>query len=73
MIVYGSSLADGHEHSAKDLPVLLAGGAAADIRSGRLLRGRRDLSMSALHLALLQRLGVHQKQFADAGKPMDLA
>ncbi|MCP4172405.1 MAG: DUF1552 domain-containing protein [Fuerstiella sp.] len=73
MIVYGSSLSDGHEHEAKNLPLLLAGGAAAAIRSGRLVGGRREKSMSDLHLAVLQRLGVPHQEFADSQAPLDLS
>ena len=73
MVVYGSSLADGHEHSEKDLPLLLAGGGGGTIASGQLRGGRRDTSMSDLHLALLQRLGLPRAEFADSRRPLDLS
>ena len=77
MIVYGSSLADGHEHEAKNLPVVLAGGGGGTIRGGRVLSDAsksRDsgLSMSALHLALLQRIGVKSERFAESRTPIEL-
>ena len=72
MIVYGSSLADGHEHGDRDLPVLLAGGRNRGIRQGR-LRSGRELSMSSLHLSVLQRLGVGLDRFAESREPMDLS
>lgn len=72
MIVYGSSLSDGHEHSAENLPLLLAGGAAAEIRSGRVRGSRRRSSMSDLHLALLQRLGVPVERFAESDSALTL-
>ncbi|MFZ9089869.1 MAG: DUF1552 domain-containing protein, partial [Planctomycetaceae bacterium] len=56
MVVYGSSLSDGHEHAEKNLPVLLAGGGSTIIQ-GRRLGDRNDTSMSDLHLAMLQHLG----------------
>jgi hypothetical protein len=73
MVVYGSSLSDGHEHSAKNLPLLLAGGAAHSIKPGRLLASRRETSMSDLHLAMLQRLGVPKKKFAESQSPLELS
>jgi len=73
MIVYGSSLSDGHEHSAKNLPVLLAGGAAHDINSGRQVNSSRDTSMSDFHLAMLNRLGVRRDKFAESNSPLELA
>ncbi|HAY79467.1 MAG TPA: hypothetical protein DCY79_06625 [Planctomycetaceae bacterium] len=72
MIVYGSSLADGHEHSERDLPMLLAGGRAANIVQGRHRGGERATSMSDLHLALLQRLGVPVEQFGESRRPLPL-
>lgn len=72
MIVYGSSIADGHEHAEEDIPLLLAGGGAGTIQQGRIRGGRRRTSLSRLHLALLRRAGVPQETFADAGDPLDL-
>ncbi len=72
MILYGSNLADGHEHGAKDLPVLLAGRGGGTIKSGRLLKFERDTSLSRLHLSMLQRLGVKAKHFAETDEPIDL-
>ena len=72
MILYGSNLADGHEHAAKDLPLLLAGRGGGTVRSGRLLKFQRDASMSRLHLAMLQRVGVDAETFGEADEPMDL-
>jgi len=72
MIVYGSSIADGHEHAEHDLPLLLAGRGGGTIQPGRLIGGNRDTSMSRLHLALLQRIGVPLRQFADASEPLIL-
>ena len=66
MIVYGSSLADGHAHSEKNLPLLLAGRGGGAVKAGRQIAGRRDLSASDLHLALLRSLGVPQPRFAES-------
>ncbi len=73
MIVYGSSLSDGHEHTAKNLPVVLAGGAAHAIRPGRAMGNRRDMSMSDLHLAILQRLGLRNESFAESDSALTLS
>ena len=73
MIVYGSSLSDGHAHGAKDLPLLLAGGAARDIKPGRVVGGDKDSSMSDLHLAMLTRLGLPMEEFADSKSPLTLS
>ena len=72
MIVYGSSLSDGHEHSARNLPLLLAGGGACEVNQGMLRGTTRDTSMSELNLSILQRLGLPLEQFAETDRPMDL-
>ena len=72
MIVYGSSLADGHAHAEKNLPLLLAGGSQLKIQQGVRRGDRRDTSMSRLHLAVLNRLGVTTERFAEANQPLDL-
>ena len=73
MILYGSNLADGHEHAERNLPLLLAGGGGGTIRSGRQIAFRKDRSMSDLHLAMLQRLSPEFEQFAESNTPMDLS
>ncbi|GAB5403197.1 MAG: DUF1552 domain-containing protein [Aureliella sp.] len=73
MILYGSSLADGHEHEERDLPLLLAGGGGGTIRSGRQIDFGSDRSMSDLHLAMLQRLTPGIKQFAESTTEVTLS
>ena len=70
MILYGSNLADGHEHSARNLPLVIAGRGGGAIRSGRLVRFRRDTTMSNLHLTMLQTVGVQLDRFGDSTGPM---
>ena len=71
MIVYGSSIADGHDHKEQDLPILVAGGGGGAIRTGRQLRSRREVSLSRVHLATLNALGVPAEEFADSDEPAD--
>ena len=71
LIAYGSSLADGHAHAEENLPILLAGGGAS-IRTGRRVGGRRKTSMSELHLAMLQHVGVRRDRFAESRSSLTL-
>ncbi|MBL6923345.1 MAG: DUF1552 domain-containing protein [Akkermansiaceae bacterium] len=66
MIVYGSSIADGHAHEEENLPILLAGGGSGTLKTGHYLAPRRSTSMSRLHLAMLQRMGVPCDRFGEA-------
>ena len=72
MIVYGSSISDGHEHGEKNLPILLAGGGGGTIRTGRYFNPRRSTSMSRLHLAMMRRMGVPSEEFAETGDALVL-
>ena len=74
MIVYGSSLSDGNTHTHEDLPVLLAGGGAGQIRGGRHLRYPKETPMANLLLTLLDRMGVPAEKVGDStGKVEHLA
>ena len=70
MIVYGSSLADGHEHGAKNLPVVVAGKARGAFKTGRQVKFRRDTSMSNLHLLMLQQMDDSVDRFGESDTPM---
>jgi len=69
MIVYGSSLSDGNRHHHSNLPTLLAGGAAGDIRGGRHIRYKQGTPMTNLFLTMLGIAGVQPEKIGDsAGK-----
>ncbi len=70
MIVYGSGIADGHAHGEKNLPILLAGGGGGMIKTGQYLAPHSDTSLSQLHLALLQRMGVPLEEFGETRTPL---
>ena len=70
MILYGSSLADGHEHEEKNLPILLAGGGGGTIKSGRVIRYQKNTTMSNVHLSMLQRMGLEVSEFGDSKGPL---
>lgn len=70
MVLYGSSLADGHAHAEKNLPLLLAGRGGDTIDSGRQVKYDRDTSLSDMHLAILQRIGVKIDRFGGSTRPM---
>jgi hypothetical protein len=58
MIVYGSGLSDGNMHLHDNLPILLAGGGAGQIKGGRHLRYPKGTPMPNLYLSLLDKVGV---------------
>lgn len=62
-VLYGAGLSDGNRHSSENLPVLLAGGGAGALRSGRHVRCADPTPMSNLHVTLLDKLGVPVERF----------
>ncbi|PWU05523.1 MAG: hypothetical protein C5B51_14250 [Terriglobia bacterium] len=74
MIVYGAGMSDSNAHDPKNLPILLAGGGAGQIKSGRHLRFAKDTPLANLHLTLLDKLGVHVEKLGDsAGELTELS
>jgi hypothetical protein len=72
MIVYGSSIADGHEHQAKDLPIILAGSGDGKIKTGRYLNPARSTSLSKLHLGMIRRMGLPVERFGETKEELSL-
>lgn len=70
LVVYGSAIGDGDAHNHDELPILLAGGRALGVASGRHVRHKRDTSLANLYLALLRRAGVKAERFADSTEPL---
>jgi len=68
MLLFGSTMRDGDVHDANDLPLILCGGSACDIKGGRALRYEKldDRRLCNLHLALAQRMGAP----GEDGKPI---
>jgi hypothetical protein len=66
IIVYGSGTADGNRHTHHDLPVLVAGGGAGQIKGGRHLRYPTETPLNNLYLNLLGKAGVQVDNFGDS-------
>ncbi len=66
-IVYGSGLSDGNRHAHNNLPVLLAGKSG-----GRHITYPAETPMNNLHLALLDRMGVHIDSLGDSSGELNV-
>jgi len=65
-ILYGSSISDGNAHTHHDLPLVLAGGAAGQIKGGRHIRYAKETPMNNLLLTMLDQAGVHADKLGDS-------
>jgi hypothetical protein len=65
-IVYGSGISDGDRHNHDDLPIVLAGGGAGTITTGRHVVYENGTPLTNLYLSLLERIGVHRESLGDS-------
>jgi hypothetical protein len=65
--LYGSAISEGNNHDIRNLPILLAGGGAGRIKSGRHIKYPDETQrLTNLQLTLLNMLGVPTEEFGDS-------
>ena len=73
LYLYGSGMGNPNVHDHANLPILVAGGAAGNLRGGRHITCDKPTRLADLHLTLLDKVGVRLDSFADSqGKVDDL-
>ncbi|QDT04638.1 hypothetical protein K227x_30310 [Rubripirellula lacrimiformis] len=71
LYLYGSGMGDSDAHDHTNLPILVAGGAAGNMRGGRHIRYDSPTPLANLHLTLLNKVGVPLESFADSDGTVD--
>jgi hypothetical protein len=71
IFVYGSGISDGNIHFHLDLPVLLVGGGAGQLKGGYHLRYTNDTPLTNLYVAVLDKLGIPVDTFGDSTSKLD--
>jgi Protein of unknown function (DUF1552) len=66
MLLYGSGISDSNIHMHDNLPLVLVGGGAGQIKGGRHVRYAKDTPVANLFLNMLDKLGVPAEQFGDS-------
>ena len=69
-LIYGAGMADSNTHSPIDLPIILAGGGAGNLKGGRHIRFK-DVPLANLHLTLLDHFGVRCDRIGDSTGKID--
>jgi hypothetical protein len=72
MILYGSGMSNGNQHTHDNLPILLVGGAAGRLKGDRHLRMYDYTPLSNLMLTLLDKAGVPTEQFGESWGRIEL-
>jgi hypothetical protein len=71
LYLYGSGMGNPNLHDHINLPIVVAGGAAGNMRGGRHITFDRPTPLANLHLTLLDRVGVPLDSFADSNGRID--
>ena len=71
LYLYGSGMGNPNVHDHTNLPILVAGGAAGNMRGGRHIRFNKPTPLANLHLTLLNKVGANQASFADSEAEVD--
>jgi hypothetical protein len=66
LILYGAGMSESDGHVHHDLPVLLAGGGAGSVKSGRHIQFEGHTPLTNLHLTLLDKMGVPIDNLGDS-------
>jgi hypothetical protein len=72
IILYGAGISNSDVHFHHDLPLLLVGGGAGQIKGGRHLRLPYDTPMANLLLTVLEKMGIPLNRFGDSAGKIDL-
>lgn len=71
LILYGSSISDGNAHTHHDLPLVLVGGGAGQVKTGRHIRYAPETPMNNLLVSMLDKSGVPAEKLGDATGKLD--
>lgn len=70
MVAFGSPIRDGNSHDPKNVPIVIAGGAKAGLKTGRHQVHDAGTPLCSLWLGMLGKAGVEAKELGDATSPL---
>jgi hypothetical protein len=70
LMLYGSGMSNSNVHNHSPLPILLAGGAAGNLKGGRHVKFPENTPMANLLLTILHKAGVEQDSIGDSTGPL---
>jgi hypothetical protein len=69
-MIYGAGIADSNSHAPVNIPFVLAGGGAGNLKGGRHSRFK-DVPLANLHLTLMDQFGVNWERIGDSTGRVD--
>ncbi len=66
MVFFGSGMGNSNEHDPRELPLILAGGAAGTLPSGRHIRFKKGSELPNLYVTMLNKVGVPVEAVGDS-------
>jgi hypothetical protein len=69
-MIYGAGMADSNTHSPYNIPMILAGGGAGNLKGGRHIKFK-NMPLANLHLTLLDQLGARCDRIGDSSGRVD--
>lgn len=70
MVAFGSPIRDGNAHDPKNVPIVLAGGAGGQLKTGRHIEFESGTPLCSLWLSMLAKAGAPEHSFGDATTPL---
>jgi hypothetical protein len=70
-MIYGAGMADSNAHDPRNLPLVLVGGGAGQLKGGRHIKYPKDTPLANLHLTLLDKFGIHLDRLGDSNGRLD--
>lgn len=70
MVLYGSGIRDGNAHNPRNVPIVLAGKAGGQLKTGRHLSYDQGTPLCELYTGMLNRMGAGVRNFGDASKEL---
>jgi hypothetical protein len=72
LLLYGSSISDGNLHTHHDLPIVLAGGGAGQVKGNRHVMCPKETPLNNLLLSMLEKAGVPATSLGDSTGKLDI-
>jgi hypothetical protein len=72
MLLFGSGMGEGNEHSRLNLPLVVAGGKSFGIKGGRHITHPEDTPMANLLVSLVQKCGVQIETIGNSNGTIDI-